>query len=120
MKRYYFCHDFAVNFWFQLLIEYLNLSKPLSPEGTKLPPLEWRKLFCSIGYLIYFSAKICTAVSTGGTMDHKKRAEAVVNHRLNMANSLKHRMEVARAKNDSHLLSLLEQEMRQLGLTEYC
>jgi len=53
-------------------------------------------------------------------MDHKKRAEAVVNYRLNMANSLKHRMEVARAKNDSHLLSLLEQEMRQLGLTEYC
>ncbi len=52
-------------------------------------------------------------------MNSKKRAEAVANHRLNMVNSLKHRMEVARAKNDSHLLSLLEQEMRQLGLDDY-
>ncbi len=50
-------------------------------------------------------------------MNYKKKVEAVANHRLNIANSLKHRMEVARAKNDSHLISLLEQEMRQLGLT---
>jgi len=50
-------------------------------------------------------------------MDYQRKAEAIANHRLNMANSLRHRMEVARAKNDSHLVSLLEQEMRQLGLT---
>jgi hypothetical protein len=50
-------------------------------------------------------------------MNYQKRAEALANHRLNMANSLKHRMEVARAKNDSYLINLLEQEMRQLGLT---
>jgi hypothetical protein len=50
-------------------------------------------------------------------MNHQKRVDALANHRLNMANSLKHRMAVARAKNDSYLVSLLEQEMRQLGLS---
>ncbi len=31
------------------------------------------------------------------SMNNKQRAEAVANHRLSIANSLKHRMEVARA-----------------------
>ncbi|MFN3927913.1 MAG: hypothetical protein ACK4QL_11510 [Pseudanabaenaceae cyanobacterium] len=46
----------------------------------------------------------------------KRQQEAMQTHRNNMAASLQHRMEVARAKNDLHLLQMLEQEKRQLGL----
>lgn len=46
----------------------------------------------------------------------QKKVEASLNHKANIASSLKHRMEVAKSKNDSKLLSLLEQEMNQVGL----
>jgi len=83
-----------------------------------LPELVGRKFFGNKNYFIDFFAKISTDLFTNDkVMDYQRKAEAIANHRLNMANSLRHRMEVARAKNDSHLVSLLEQEMRQLGLT---
>jgi hypothetical protein len=49
-------------------------------------------------------------------MNDQRKLQAVLNHRNNMASSLQHRMAVARAKNDQQLLSILEQEQRQLGL----
>jgi hypothetical protein len=49
-------------------------------------------------------------------MDQARRLETRANHLRNMEISLRHRLEVARAKNDAHLVGMLEQEMRQLGL----
>lgn len=49
-------------------------------------------------------------------MDQTRKLEARANHLQNMTISLRHRLEVARAKNDTHLVGMLEQEMRQLGL----
>ena len=46
----------------------------------------------------------------------QRKAEAVVNHKQNLSASLRHRMEVARSNNDTNLLNILEQEMKQLGL----
>jgi hypothetical protein len=47
---------------------------------------------------------------------YDKKAEAVVTHRNNLAASIKRRMEVARANNDTRLLEMLHKEQNQLGL----
>ncbi|NMF57295.1 hypothetical protein [Pseudanabaena yagii] len=46
----------------------------------------------------------------------QRKAEAAANHKANLSASIKRRMEVARSNNDTSLLNILEQEMRQLGL----
>jgi hypothetical protein len=46
----------------------------------------------------------------------QRKAEASLNHKANIAASLKHRMEVAKVNKDSRLLGLLEQEMQQVSL----
>jgi hypothetical protein len=46
----------------------------------------------------------------------QKKAEAAANHKANLAASIKRRMEVARNNNDTGLVNVLEQEMKQLGL----
>ncbi len=48
---------------------------------------------------------------------NEKQAQAHVTHKANMAASLRHRMEVARANNDAQLLAQLEREMQVLGLS---
>ncbi|MGQ9865855.1 MAG: hypothetical protein ACUVSQ_06170 [Pseudanabaenaceae cyanobacterium] len=49
-------------------------------------------------------------------IDPQRQREAEANHRASLANSLKRRMEAARARNNSQLLAALEREMNQLGL----
>ncbi len=46
----------------------------------------------------------------------QKKVEASLNHKANIASSLKHRIEVAKSNNDSNLLRLLEQEMNQVAV----
>jgi hypothetical protein len=46
----------------------------------------------------------------------QRKAEATANHKANLSASVKRRMEVARMNNDTRLLSVLEDEMKQLGL----
>ena len=46
----------------------------------------------------------------------QRKIEASLNHKANIAASLKHRLEVAKHNNDKNLISLLEQEMQQIGL----
>jgi hypothetical protein len=48
----------------------------------------------------------------------QRKAEASLNHKANIAASLKHRMEVAKVNNDKKLISLLEQEMSQVGILD--
>ncbi len=47
---------------------------------------------------------------------NQRKAEAAANHKAALAESVKRRMEAARANNDAQLLGLLEKEMQQLGL----
>jgi hypothetical protein len=46
----------------------------------------------------------------------QRKIEASLNHKANIAASLKHRIEVAKVNKDKNLLSLLEQELNQVGL----
>lgn len=46
----------------------------------------------------------------------QRKAEASLNHKANIAASLKHRLEVAKMNKDGNLISLLEKEMSQVGL----
>ncbi|CAN1208860.1 hypothetical protein TUMEXPCC7403_01465 [Tumidithrix helvetica PCC 7403] len=47
---------------------------------------------------------------------NERKIEASANHKASIAASLQRRMEVARANNDTQLIGLLEQEMKQVGL----
>lgn len=46
----------------------------------------------------------------------EKRNSVKIAHQANLADSLRRRMEAARAQNNKELLGLLEKEMRELGL----
>ncbi|MFN3359992.1 MAG: hypothetical protein ACK421_00950 [Pseudanabaenaceae cyanobacterium] len=46
----------------------------------------------------------------------EKRNSVKIAHQANLADSLRRRMEAARAQNNTELLGLLEKEMRELGL----
>ena len=47
---------------------------------------------------------------------NQRKVEAAANHKANLEALVKRRMEVARANNDTNLLNVLEQEMKQMGL----
>lgn len=47
----------------------------------------------------------------------ERKVEASANHKANLAASLRRRMEAARSSNNANLMNVLEQEMKQLGLS---
>lgn len=47
----------------------------------------------------------------------ERKVQANAAHKANLAYSLRRRLEVARAKNNSALVSMLEQEVKDLGLS---
>jgi hypothetical protein len=48
---------------------------------------------------------------------NERKQEAAANHQASIAASLKHRIEVARAGNDTRLVEQLEKEIRQSGVS---
>ena len=50
----------------------------------------------------------------------QRKVEASLNHKANIAASLKHRLEVAKTNQDKNLINLLEKEMNQVGLNQSC
>ncbi len=49
--------------------------------------------------------------------DNPRKIEADANHQASISASLTHRLEVARANNDTQLINLLNEEMKQVGLS---
>lgn len=49
-------------------------------------------------------------------INNEKKLEAQANHQASITASLQHRLEVARSNNDTRLIGLLEQEMKQVGV----
>ncbi len=47
----------------------------------------------------------------------ERKNQANANHKANLAYSMRRRLEAARAKNNNELLSILEREMQELGLS---
>lgn len=47
----------------------------------------------------------------------ERKNQVVANHKANLAYSMRRRLEAARAKNNTELISLLEREIQELGLT---
>ncbi len=47
----------------------------------------------------------------------ERKKQVVANHKANLAYSMRRRLEVARAKQNNELISLLEREMQELGLS---
>ncbi len=50
-------------------------------------------------------------------LSQDRKVQASANHKANLAHSLRRRLEAARSKNNTDLISLLEKEMRDLGLS---
>lgn len=48
---------------------------------------------------------------------NERKLEAAANHQASIAASLKHRLDVARANDDSRLVEALEREVRQAGVS---